>query len=335
MVGKFKWTKFADCDLEDVFFKTLKSDYPEFPEWFNKKSLSGESAFIFRDEQGLGAFMYLKLENETISLSSGNLPAIPRVKIGTLKLSDRFQGQRLGEGALGVALWRWQKEKCDEIHVTVFEKHELLIAQLKKFGFWNAGSNVRGEQVYIKNRKNLDYSTPFSAFPFFPQNFKKGGYLIIDDHYHDILFPYSELKNVTTQEMAETDAANGITKIYIGSPRNVHIRRNEPILVYRKHTQKDGQKPFYKSTITSFCVATDVITVKHNGRELMTCNEFLARIGNKSVFEEKRLREKFSNEPFLTLIEMLYNGYFGAGNNVNCAWLTNNGYWGHDYPTNR
>ena len=43
------------------------------------------------------------------------LPAKERIKIGTLRLAERFRGQRLGEGALGVALWRWQEQEVEEI----------------------------------------------------------------------------------------------------------------------------------------------------------------------------------------------------------------------------
>ncbi|MBR3707326.1 MAG: hypothetical protein IKM19_10175, partial [Firmicutes bacterium] len=37
----------------------------------------------------------------------------------------------------------------------------------------------------------------------------------------------------------------------------------------------------------------------------------------------------------LIVIEMLYYGYFGAGNNVNMNWLDNNGCWAAQgqYPT--
>ena len=38
-------------------------------------------------------------------------------------LAERFRGLRLGEGALGVSLWKWQELKSEEIYVTIFEKH--------------------------------------------------------------------------------------------------------------------------------------------------------------------------------------------------------------------
>ncbi len=34
----------------------------------------------------------------------------------------------------------------------------------------------------------------------------------------------------------------------------------------------------------------------------------------------------------MVVIELLYYGYFGAGNNINNAWLTDNGYFTDEYP---
>ena len=40
---------FSELDLNDSFFDTLKGDYPEFAEWFNRKASEGESAYVFFD----------------------------------------------------------------------------------------------------------------------------------------------------------------------------------------------------------------------------------------------------------------------------------------------
>jgi len=110
MPGSFQSTLFSDVSIDDQFFDSLKEDYdPGFTGWFARKSAGGESALIYRDELGIGAFVYLKDENEAIELADQTLPAESRLKIGTLKVADWAQGERLGEGAIGLALWRWQK----------------------------------------------------------------------------------------------------------------------------------------------------------------------------------------------------------------------------------
>ena len=67
----------------------------------------------------------------------------------------------------------------------------------------------------------------------------------------------------------------------------------------------------------------------------MTFEELLQRIGNKSVFDRAELERQYNSNSTVTIIEMLYYGYFGAGNNVNMDWLERNGCWAGQgiYPT--
>lgn len=337
MGGKFLFKKFSEISLEDHFFDELKNDYPGnanstgFIEWFNNKADENATALVFDDDQGLGAFVYLKNEDEPIKLIEQTLPADSRIKIGTLRLAERYRGQRLGEGAIGLALWYWQKSKKPEIYVTVFEKHSMLIGLFERFGFRLAGKNLNGECVYIKSRVAVNYNDAYQAFPFINPSFQNAGYLVVDDVYHDTLFPYSELSN-TLQEQVALSVANGISKVYIGSPITMPpYRIGEPIFIYRKYTGA-GSKG-YKSCVTSYCVVTSVIIAKENNRFKMSVEDLLKQISNKSVFDVNEIRSKYSNERTLVVIEMLYYGFFGAGNNVNWVWLKNNNYWPEGYPT--
>lgn len=343
MVGRFQWKKFSEIDLGDIFFESLKTDYPGnanstgFSTWFENKSAVGSMALVFEDNDGIGAFIYLKEETETIELNGGCLlPAIPRIKIGTLRLAGRYRGQRIGEGAIGLILWEWQKSNISEIYVTIFEKHNTLINLIERFGFQLVGTNPNGERVYSRSRSNIDYSDPYKSFPFIDPSFQKAGYLIVKDIYHDTLFPYSELSG-TIQESVGLSVANGLCKIYVGSQfSRPHYQIGEPLLIYRRYTRKDGQKPKYKSCITSFCLINDVIMVKANNKFHITFEELKRRIGNKSVFDEFEMKKKYDNDRNLVIIEMLYCGYFGEGNNVNMDWLEKNGYWSgpNEYPAN-
>jgi hypothetical protein len=185
----------------------------------------------------------------------------------------------------------------------------------------------------FKKFAEITLSDPYKSFPFINSAFQNSGYLVVNDVYHDTLFPYSELKN-TLQEQVGLNVANGFTKIYIGSPTSAYpYRTGEPLLVYRKYTGTEQRG--YKSCITSYCVVTDIIVAKENGRSLLTLDELLRRIGNKSVFDPQEIRAKYSDERNLTIVEMLYYGYFGGGNNVNWAWLKDNGFWGDGYPTSQ
>ena len=67
----------------------------------------------------------------------------------------------------------------------------------------------------------------------------------------------------------------------------------------------------------------------------MSFDELKAHIGNKSVFNEHELYRQYTNFRNVIVVEMLYVGYFGSGNNVNMDWLDRNGYWAvqNQYPT--
>lgn len=341
MAGKFQRKKFSDINLNDPFFDSLKKDYPgtdnstEFTTWFAKKANEGKWALVFEDDQGVGAFVNMKPgEAEEIKLSDGrSLPYDSRFKITTIKIDERFQHQRIGEGALGLTMWDWRDTGLNEIYVTVFEKHKTLIALLEKYGFNYVGNNLNGERVYVKDRRNLDFSDPCKSFPFISgQSANRAGCLAIDMEYHDTMFAYSDLAH-TIQERVDINVANGLKKVYIGSPYSLAFKAGDPVLIYRKYTGQDG-KPGYKSVITSYCVATRVERIKKDGEFKYSFPDFLRMVGNKSVYEEFVLKNKYDNEANLTLIELLYCGYFGVGNNVNWKWLHDNDCWPGTHPMN-
>lgn len=325
MAGRFKRKKFADCSLEDRFFDSLKNDYPEFCDWFSRKASVGEEAFVFGDDMGICAFVYLKEnENEEIKLVDRVLPKQNRIKIGTLKLEERQQGQRLGEGAIGIVLWKWQESDVDEIYLTVYDYHKELIALIEKFGFVCAGELFKDdtptvnhkELLYIKNKKMLDYSNPHKSFPYLSPNFSSAGVLPIYDYYHDRLLPYSELTN-TSQEFWDEAAGNGITKMFIGSPNQIDgLCEGSPVFMYRICTEK-GVSATYKSCITLFATITKIIVVKERWRYLINENEYKRRCGNKTIFSSEELERIYrASRPNLVVFEFVYNGFFGRGNNV-------------------
>lgn len=323
MPGKFQWKKFSEVDLSDSFFDTLKEDYPEFVEWFERKSREEEETLVFNDECGIGAFLYLKDEEEPIELSDRTVPCRKRLKIGTLRLAERQRGIRLGEGALGVALWKWQEKQVDEIYVTVFDSHEDLIRLFKRFGFVCIGKNKRGENVYIKNRNRLDYSDPYKSFPFINANIKKAGIIPIKESFHDRLFPYSELMG-NNKHIEEITAGNGITKIYIGTPWTpMHYQEGEPVCIYRIYEGMSGKT--YKSVITSYATITKITKIKDNGRNIVSFEDYINLAGNKTVFDFNELQNIYNSGKTIMMIEMVYNGFFGKGHNVNHKTLSENG----------
>lgn len=157
------------------------------------------------------------------------------------RISERYRRQRIGEGAIGLLLWRWIQLKWAEVYVTVFDKHTTLISQFERFGFQKCGVNLNGENVLVKNRNRIDFSDPYKAFPFIKDDFDYAGYIIIDDYYHDTTFAYSELANTTSlQSEISSSVSNGLSKIYVGKASKPNHKIGEPVLIYRRYTQGTG-----------------------------------------------------------------------------------------------
>ena len=142
------------------------------------------------------------------------------------------------------------------------------------------------------------------------------------------MFAYSELANkMMLQTEIGSSVSNGLCKIYVGKAPQINYKIGEPVLIYRKYTQGTGKK--FRSCITSYCVITDLIQAKSNNQFLMSFEKLKQRIGNKSVFDEKELLRQYNEYRNVVVMEMLYFGYFGAGNNVNMdCWAIQN-----QYPT--
>lgn len=338
----FKNRLFSEIDINAPFFDTLKADYPGssnsrgFCEWFAKKSSSGERAIVAENETGIYAFIYIKNENEDIArMNAASLPAEERIKIGTFRIDESQQGQRLGEGAIGIVHWIWQNSPIKAMYVTVFEKQRVLIGLFKKFGFTEIGKNLNGELILIKDKRELDFSDPYKSYPFIKADYPSFGYLCIYDEYHDTMFPYSKLKG-RPENLFEKCVSNGISKVYVGKAWKIDHSIGEPVFIYRINTNPNLQKRF-TSCLTSFAMVTNIIVAKRNGQTLLSFEETLNQIKNKSVFNVEDIRRQYQDEKNFNIIELLYLGYFGAGNNINMDWLDNNGLWtnsfGVKYPT--
>ena len=329
MAGAYKWKKLSALDINDSFFDSLKEDYPEFEEWYNRKANEGKQAFAYIDDNGIGAFVMLKNgECEEIHLDNQILPKCSRLKISTLKLSDRVEGNRLGEGAIGIALWNWLESDDDEIYVTVFDKHRKLIEMLQKFGFELAGYNSRNEGIYLRSKNAINFMTPYTSFPFINKETRAFAMLPIEAEWHDKIFPYSELKN-TKQDTEEFAAANGMTKTYIGFSYSIPAYSpGMPIMIYRI---SEEQKTF-KSVVTSYGTIVRFEIIKQNWDYIKSFDEYVKLVGNKSVFTYNKIKEFYEKQKNVFVLELVYNHAFGEGCNVNHYTLNNYGIWKNIHP---
>lgn len=157
---------FADINLDDPFFDSLKTDYTEFDNWFNKKCSSGAKAFILKQNDCIEAFLYMKSENEEITDVIPPLPAKKRIKLGTMKINPH--GTRLGERFIKKALDYAIQFNIEELYVTVFSKHVALVNLFNKYGFIEFGSKTtsNGTELVLIKQLSVIQKDLLSNYPF-------------------------------------------------------------------------------------------------------------------------------------------------------------------------
>ena len=75
----------------------------------------------------------------------------------------------------------------------------------------------------------------------------------------------------------------------------------------------------------------DIVQVNDQGNYRLSYEDYLSRVGNKSVYSSTELETLYKKRN-LVIIELVYYGFFGSGNNVNWRWLKDNNCWPDAYP---
>lgn len=293
---------FKDIDLNDRFFDSLKADYQEFFDWYERKSAENKRAFTLYEEGELLAFLYLKVEDE---VDKGIIPSFEtkkRLKIGTFKIDAH--GTKLGERFIKKIFDIAVFKKIDEIYVTIFEKHTGLINLFKTFGFYEYGTKTTDngtESVFVKNIFNLKNDI-LKDYPIVQTVNKNKFALSIYPKYHTRLFSDSILNNENVNILEDASHTNSIHKIYICGMQGVqNFHHGDLILIYRT---SDGQGPArYRSVITSVCVVEEVIDMYHFSSE----DEYLKYCEPHSIFTEDELRGFYKTKKYPYIIKMTYN----------------------------
>lgn len=146
-------TTFAEINLQDPFFQSLREDYLGFDEWFERKS--NQDTFVQYVDNKLAGFLYLKVEKNCVEDVMPSIYADKILKIGTFKIDAH--GTQMGEQFIKIIMDYASNEKADICYVTIYEKHQSLINLVEQFGFKLYGTKGEGkytENVYLK-RMNM------------------------------------------------------------------------------------------------------------------------------------------------------------------------------------
>lgn len=318
---------FSKIDLEDPFFTSLKEDYKEFSDWYKKKADKGDSAFVLENEKKqVEAFLYLKLEDEEVLDVVPPLPAMKRLKVGTLKVNPH--GTKLGERFVKKIIDYAVGNNINEAYVTVFPKHEALISLLIKYGFVKRGTKTSSngvEDVYLKNFSHLTGDI-YLDYPLIHIKGHRKYTLSIYPAFHTRLFPDSILENETYDIVQDVSHTNSIHKVYVCYMKDVaNLKREDILVIYR--TKDDKGPAYYRSVVTSVCVVEEV----RSKASFANLDEYLRYTLPHSVFTREELTASF-NRRDMFVIRMTYNAAFSKRINrarlITEFGLDESAYWG-------
>lgn len=311
-----KISHFGKINLEDEFFDSFKADYQNFDNWFRNKS--NELVHISQNENGqIVAFLYFKVESEDENYYDIEPPFQPkkRLKIGTFKTI--LNGFKLGERFLKIIFDNAIKQKVEEIYVTIFDKRDeqkRLIGLLEEWGFYKYGiKKSTGELVYVRNfSKTYNDDEPKKSFPF--TNVRNNRIFIapIYPDYHTELFPDSILRTESPENFKENKPhRNAISKIYISRSLERDINKNDILIFYR--TKEKDKSAYFSAVITTIGIVEEVIDNINNEEE------FIVKCKNRSIFNEKGLKEFWNYNPNLRpfIIKFLHVYSLQLGERVN------------------
>lgn len=307
------YVAFSTVDLGNSFFDSLKVDYKEFEIWFKKKQTDGSKAYIEieKNSKEIVGFLYVKVEDGNVNDIVPPLPAKKRIKAGTFKVNAH--GTKYGERFIKKIMDYAIAENAEEVYLTVFSKHEGLIALISRYGFILRGTKTTDngtEQVYVKDMR-LYTGDILLDYPLVKIAGCNKYLLSIYPAYHTRLFPDSILKNESYDVVQDISATNSIHKIYICfMPGCAEIKPKDLLLIYRTN---DGAGPArYRSVVTSVCEVQEMKTRS----DFKDVEDFINYSSAYSIFARKELislwnKEKYGRPIPLYIIKMTYNAALG------------------------
>ncbi len=281
--SSIKEKKVYNLDINDEIFDTLKEEYEEFEEWFEKISREGRDCLVYYEPDGsMGAILIYKIENEPIDVGKV-LPAKKRLKIATLKVSSI--GNKIGELFMRISVDYSIIHDLQEIYLTHFsQSSDYLVDLIEEYGFLNVGKNSRGEEVFIKelfpDAAKLQKVDPVTISKYYYPNFYDGEkikkYIVpIIPEYHDRLFSGQERQSSLQEFFNEfVIEGNTIKKAYLSHSNIKQILPGDILIFYRSQSNQSA---------TCLGVVDKVFT------DLNTATDILELVGKRTVYSKTEI----------------------------------------------
>lgn len=154
--------KTHELDQNDPIFGSFRADYTGFDEWLRKCKREERPTWVIDGDGVLAAVCIAKAERTTSHGMSGNI-----LKVCSFKVSESHLGARFGELLLKTIFIYAHENAFDWTYVTVFEKHEWLLALLRDFGFSQSTERTTlGELVMTKPARPTAPAAEMSALDY-------------------------------------------------------------------------------------------------------------------------------------------------------------------------
>jgi len=307
-------TTVGELDLNDPIFDSLKSKY-DFKRW--ARSISDRTVYVnYNPDDTLGAILILK-RNEVENIGSDpELGRNRRLKISSLKVSERKWGSKIGELLISIAIREAVNHGHEEVYLThyVADENDILVELIQTYGFKEVSEAVDGESIFLKRLTpgHGDSPSPLEATQTFYPSFVDGEevdkYLIpVRPEYHNKLFPGYSGRDVPLNEFwgEFLSESNAIKKAYLSGAKNRQLEPGDVLLFYRSQDNME---------VTSIGVLEEV----HYG---MTNPDRISRIvGKRSVFTRNDIRQISETSTSI----LLFRWHFDLENPIRYNELKNN-----------
>lgn len=231
-----------NLDPNDPFFDSLKKEYTEFDDWFQKIKREGRNCLVnYREDGRIGALLIYKLEDEPID-ASPPIPKKKRLKLSTFKVAQF--GYKIGELFIKLSIDIAINNGVTEVYLTHFvQPDDRLVELIIEYGFSQAATNSRGESIYIKklypDPTETKTLSPFEITKVYYPSYYDGPdvrkfIMPIRPRYHSRLFTNYKDRQIELSESAGYFIVEGntIRKAYISNSRIKSMARGDIILFY-------------------------------------------------------------------------------------------------------
>jgi len=233
--------KTHELDQNDPIFGSFRTDYADFDDWLRKCKREDRPTWVIDGEGGIAAVCIAKAERSTHHGMHGSV-----LKVCSFKVSESHQGARFGELLLKTLFAYAHENSFDWTYVTVFEKHEWLVALLQDFGFRALTERTTcGELVMTKPARpspTITATTPLDyAIRFGPARWSwdcaNVWVIPIQPRFEQILFP--ERQEQAAMFSGSQPSGNAIRKAYLC---HAQLRTLQPgdVLAFYRSTDSQG-----------------------------------------------------------------------------------------------